>query len=259
MSNRNEQMSTSISSTLCKNNCGFYGTSENDGYCSLCHKDALTRQTEAAAPSKKSVDGVQSTTSSLIYTNVPNSNSQNPSTTNIPSDTQAPLSMRTGKCHHLQETNEKSPSAPKVPIEVPDIQTSINAEMEDRTTPCNEMKDKTDEMNTATTSNEEACVSKVLTNDKILESNTTDVTKVNESNQNSPNSQLNGKRKRIRCPVCNKRLPPGQYYTCRCGGQYCSKHRYDGEHGCTYDYREEGKAKIKIENPQVIGEKLRKI
>lgn len=48
-------------------------------------------------------------------------------------------------------------------------------------------------------------------------------------------------------------------FPCRCGGIFCSVHRYANEHSCSFDYREHGQEEIRKNNPQVIGEKIKKI
>jgi len=48
-------------------------------------------------------------------------------------------------------------------------------------------------------------------------------------------------------------------FPCRCGGVFCSLHRYADEHNCTFDYREAGAEEIRRNNPQIIGEKIQKI
>ncbi|XP_035213090.1 transcriptional regulator ATRX homolog [Stegodyphus dumicola] len=61
-----------------------------------------------------------------------------------------------------------------------------------------------------------------------------------------------------KCLVCRKRLGlvPIQ---CRCGGLYCSIHRYDREHNCTFDYKAMGAEEIRRNNPLVIAEKIHKL
>ncbi|VDK23577.1 unnamed protein product [Taenia asiatica] len=48
-------------------------------------------------------------------------------------------------------------------------------------------------------------------------------------------------------------------FTCRCGGLYCTVHRYSDSHDCSFDYRESGQADIRKANPQVICSKINKI
>ncbi|CAL8246605.1 unnamed protein product [Lota lota] len=64
--------------------------------------------------------------------------------------------------------------------------------------------------------------------------------------------------KRNRCFTCRKKLGLTGF-DCRCGNVFCGAHRYSDLHGCTFDYRAEAAAKIKKENPVVIGEKIQKI
>lgn len=68
------------------------------------------------------------------------------------------------------------------------------------------------------------------------------------------------KKKRNRCSweTCNKKLGLTGF-DCRCGGQYCSLHRYANEHKCTFDYKEHGQNEIRRNMPVVQGERVRKI
>ena len=46
------------------------------------------------------------------------------------------------------------------------------------------------------------------------------------------------KKKKKRCPVCNKKL--GLFdYTCRCGNNYCIKHRMPEDHKCSFGFQDE--------------------
>ena len=52
-------------------------------------------------------------------------------------------------------------------------------------------------------------------------------------------------------------LVPG--FQCRCGGLFCSLHRYSDKHECSFDYKAEGQAEIRKNNPVVIRDKVQKI
>ena len=43
---------------------------------------------------------------------------------------------------------------------------------------------------------------------------------------------------------------------CRCGQNFCSKHKYAEEHECKFDYQEAAKAQLRKLNPQVCGAKV---
>ena len=66
------------------------------------------------------------------------------------------------------------------------------------------------------------------------------------------------KHKKKRCHVCRKKVGLTGF-DCRCGGHYCSLHRYSDTHECSFDYKEHGKDKIRKDNPVIVGEKIRKI
>ncbi|KAH9596706.1 AN1-type zinc finger protein 5 [Schistosoma haematobium] len=63
---------------------------------------------------------------------------------------------------------------------------------------------------------------------------------------------------RPRCAVCHKRVGLTGF-SCRCGGLYCSIHRYSDAHNCSYDYRESGQEEIRRSNPQIVCQKVQKI
>jgi AN1-type zinc finger protein 5/6 len=50
-----------------------------------------------------------------------------------------------------------------------------------------------------------------------------------------------------RCEKCKKKLGV-MPYICKCKGQFCISHLQAEEHNCTYDYKLEGRRKIKKEN-----------
>lgn len=48
-------------------------------------------------------------------------------------------------------------------------------------------------------------------------------------------------------------------FDCRCGGLFCSIHRYSDKHECTFDYKELGAEEIRKSNPVVVASKVQKI
>ena len=66
------------------------------------------------------------------------------------------------------------------------------------------------------------------------------------------------KNKKKRCDVCRKKVGLTGF-DCRCGGHYCSLHRYSDTHECTFDYIEHGKEQIRKQNPVVDGDRVRRI
>lgn len=51
--------------------------------------------------------------------------------------------------------------------------------------------------------------------------------------------------------------PPG--FSCRCGGLFCSTHRYSDKHECSFDYKKAGREEIERNNPVVVAPKIQKL
>jgi hypothetical protein len=60
-------------------------------------------------------------------------------------------------------------------------------------------------------------------------------------------------------PTNQLRLPSFSGFTCRCGGLFCSLHRYSDKHECSFDYKELGAEQIRKSNPVVVASKVQKI
>jgi len=67
-----------------------------------------------------------------------------------------------------------------------------------------------------------------------------------------------GKKKKNRCLECKKKVGLTGF-TCRCGGLYCSIHRYSDKHECDFDYKEADAAEIRKSNPVVVAKKVQQI
>uniref|UniRef100_A0A0D9X878 AN1-type domain-containing protein n=1 Tax=Leersia perrieri TaxID=77586 RepID=A0A0D9X878_9ORYZ len=60
-----------------------------------------------------------------------------------------------------------------------------------------------------------------------------------------------------RCASCKKNV--GLLgFECRCGGMFCSVHRYADKHACTHDFEKADREKIAKENPLVVASKINK-
>lgn len=95
---------------------------------------------------------------------------------------------------------------------------------------------------------------KTQTEKELLDTNNESASK-SETPSDAPKIQ---KKKKTRCTKC--KINVGCIgFPCRCGGIFCSTHRYANEHCCTFDYKEHGAEEIRKNNPQVVGEKIQKI
>lgn len=74
----------------------------------------------------------------------------------------------------------------------------------------------------------------------------------------TPDGGKDGKKKKSRCLSCKKKVGLTGF-TCRCGGLFCSIHRYSDKHECNFDYKELGAQEIRKSNPVVVATKVQKI
>uniref|UniRef100_A0A0N4ZH27 AN1-type zinc finger protein 6 n=1 Tax=Parastrongyloides trichosuri TaxID=131310 RepID=A0A0N4ZH27_PARTI len=76
---------------------------------------------------------------------------------------------------------------------------------------------------------------------------------------NQPTNDAPASKKTVnRCNMCKKKVGLTGF-TCRCGGLYCSTHRYDSAHECTFDYRTTEREQIAKNNPTVGFNKIERI
>merc|ERR1719436_949471 len=86
----------------------------------------------------------------------------------------------------------------------------------------------------------------------------TDNAAIDDGSASSENSDgMSGKKKKNRCANCKKKVGLTGF-TCRCGGLFCSIHRYSDKHECNFDYKEHGAEDIKKNNPVVVAKKVQK-
>merc|ERR1719320_2109197 len=65
-------------------------------------------------------------------------------------------------------------------------------------------------------------------------------------------------KKKNRCLSCKKKVGLTGF-TCRCGGLFCSIHRYSDKHECSFDYKALGAEEISKSNPVAVAQKVKKI
>ncbi|KAK3094519.1 hypothetical protein FSP39_002784 [Pinctada imbricata] len=66
------------------------------------------------------------------------------------------------------------------------------------------------------------------------------------------------KSKKNRCHTCKKKVGLTGF-PCRCGGLFCSMHRYSDKHECNFNYKELAQTEIRRHNPVIVAEKIQKI
>lgn len=89
-----------------------------------------------------------------------------------------------------------------------------------------------------------------------------------ESNKNNKiftldinHSPKTNKTKKKKCAICSVKLSLVQIECgkCPCGGVYCSKHRFETDHSCDYDFKTKGRERLENDNQKIVNEKIIKI
>lgn len=85
-----------------------------------------------------------------------------------------------------------------------------------------------------------------------------DLRAAGSSQDTDKDGEKDGKKKKNRCLTCKKKVGLTGF-TCRCGGLFCSIHRYSDKHQCDFDYKALGAEEISKSNPVVVAQKVAKI
>ena len=59
-----------------------------------------------------------------------------------------------------------------------------------------------------------------------------------------------------RCKFAECKRKAYSAMTCKCGNVYCSLHKPDTAHSCSYDYRTEHQRTLSNQNPRVVASRL---
>ncbi|KAH7442208.1 hypothetical protein KP509_03G076800 [Ceratopteris richardii] len=219
--------------SLCVENCGFYGTPENDGRCSACSmKVCISKGTSSTRPVSES-DGrclPSSSCGSLILsrstldaTPVPAAEYEEPS-----------LSFK------FSTSDANSYELPFSPLSL----TSTDSDAERYELPCSSLRSKF---------------------------SVSDARPYEPSSRSQPSTSASDAKDFPSAPICaSDRTKPNRCFSrrgrvgltgfkCRCGNIFCSVHRYSEEHNCTFDYKAKAKKEIAANNQVIKPTKIHKI
>lgn len=91
-----------------------------------------------------------------------------------------------------------------------------------------------------------------------VEKNKTKDIKTNNNVVEQIEEITNKKKHKNRCKECNKKIKM-MSFECKCGNFYCSKHRSNFDHKCSYDWKQDKLNELIKNNPKVSTDKLNRI
>jgi len=203
----------------CRNGCGFYAGAGTDGLCSVCYKDMIKKRQQPP-------------------TNMPASLAPSPGAM-----AQSPTSVSSASAASAADASCSSSAG------------SINSSP---IKPAQSLETASPTVQLPQTEKSELEASG-------LDSASADAATATSTATDSPGASAedsgvkdSGKKKKNRCLECKKKVGLTGF-TCRCGGLYCSIHRYSDKHQCDFDYKEAGAAEIRKSNPVVVAKKVQQI
>ncbi|KAH8741183.1 zinc finger transcription factor ZFP33 [Cryptosporidium ryanae] len=215
------------SPSLCLNNCGFYGNPTTNNLCSKCYKDSISINNGSNVESnnvnseKISINNVSNNDSGSIVSNIKGNNESSIKAGTLFTNSNSCVE----KTFEIQHKNDNSCDIDCGNNIVKDLKEVVDNDVND----CNSKTSCSFDLSSST--------SLVKTTQEQVEKKPV-----------VPN----------RCYKCNKKV--GIYgFSCRCGFNFCSSHRYADTHDCTFDYKTFEREQLRKANQAVVADKIQRI
>lgn len=262
----------------CKNvTCAFFGNSKFEGYCSVCYKDEVKKRNNSNSTSMNT-----SMTNSMALANANAlSNAAARQVTNRAGITDQ-IALLEQQCADIENFIGENPLVEEERVnEINQIAQGLVQQDKDLVEAAIKQSKEEQERSSSSVVRPQEDEIKVDNTSSIVPSSTPREDKMtDESPQASPSKKLkndvsltdnnissetsktskktsSNKPKKRRCLICKCKIGLTGF-DCRCGGLFCSTHRYADAHSCNFDYKEDGREKIRKANQKCEDDKIQR-